>query len=157
MSAVDQLVAYWSAQQLPLAKGVPEVDVRTFEVRHGITLPSDFREYLARLNGHVQRGGVDVDREGFAFWPLERIQPLPLVCSETAVPIPPVERPECYFVFADYLQWSWAYAIRLGPTNNAIIFVGAGNGEVIADSFTEFVRLYVVDSPALYPTPTEQS
>jgi hypothetical protein len=66
------------------------------------------------------------------------------------VAVPPVPDPQAHFVFADYLQWSWAYAIRLGTSGNPVIFVGAEGG-VVANSFTEFVALYVQDAEALYP------
>lgn len=151
MRPVDQLIAHWTAQQLALSEGVTEANIRSFESRYTVRLPGDVRDYFARVNGHVQRGGVDADREGFAFWPLERVEPLPSVCAQFRVPIPLVESPEFYFVFADYLQWSWAYAINLGSTNSTVIFVGATDGKVVAGSFADFVRLYVEDSEALYP------
>jgi hypothetical protein len=150
MVAVEHLVAHWKAQGLPLASGASESEISSFESRYGLVLPSDVRSYFGSVNGLVQRGGVDTDREGFAFWPLERVQPLPSVCAELQLAIPPVPHPEAYFVFADYLQWSWGYAIRLGTSSTPIIFVGA-EGSVVASSFTEFVALYVEDAEALYP------
>jgi hypothetical protein len=152
MMAVEQLMKHWMAQGLPLASGVPDAEISRFESRHRLALPSDLRAYFEKINGHVQRGGVDSDREGFAFWPLDKVQPLPSACAEYSVPIPLVDRPQRYFVFADYLQWSWAYAIRLGATENTVILVGAEDNRPVASSFTEFVRLYVEDSEALYPT-----
>jgi len=60
------------------------------------------------------------------------------------------------FVFADYLDWSWAYAIRLlaTPSESGHIFM-IGKQETpiqIAESFSDFVELYLVDSPILYGT-----
>ncbi len=150
MTAVEQLVEHWTEQGLPLAKGVPDADIESLESRYALTIPTDLRDYFKSVNGHVQRGGVDTDAEGFAFWPLERLQPLPVVCAVNNIAVPPVEGPERYFVFADYLQWSWAYAIRFGTTDNPVIFVGAVGGQV-ATSFAEFVRLDIEDSQALYP------
>ena len=150
MVAVEQLVAYWTAQGLPLASGASESEIRSFESRYGLDLPGDLRIYFRSVNGLVQSGGVDTDREGFAFWPLEKVQPMPTVCTEFQEAVPPVPDPQAYFVFADYLQWSWAYAIRLGTSGNPVIFVGAEGG-VVANSFTEFVALYVQDAEALYP------
>lgn len=152
MVAVEQLVAHWTAQGLPLASGASETEIRSFESRCGFELPGDLWIYFRRVNGLVQRGGFDVDEDGFAFWPLEDVQPLLTVCTKYQQPVPPVPDPQAYFVFADYLQWSWAYAIRLGTSGNPVIFVGA-EGPVVANSFTEFVALYVQDADPLYPAP----
>ena len=55
-----------------------------------------------------------------------------------------------FFVFADYLQWSWAYSIRLaGAMSGRIVIVGKPVPEIVADSFDEFVRLYVADAEPL--------
>ncbi|HEY0875844.1 MAG TPA: SMI1/KNR4 family protein [Vicinamibacterales bacterium] len=151
MIAVEELMAYWTAQGLPLAPGVPAADIANFESRYALTLPSDLRAYFERVNGHVQRGGADSDREGFAFWTLANVQPLPSVCAAYDVPVPQVDGPDRYFVFADYLQWSWAYAIRLGTIDNPVILVGTEDPQPVAASFTEFVRLYLRDDEALYP------
>lgn len=53
-------------------------------------------------------------------------------------------------------QWSWAYAIRLGSEDSSVILVGA-EGDVVAASFSEFVRLYIEDAEALYPKRSEQA
>jgi hypothetical protein len=151
MTITEQLMNYWRAQGLPIAEGVSEGELRRFESEHGLSIPKDFREYFTSSNGMVQRGGADVDPQGFAFWPLEKVKPLPVVCAEFRVTVPKVENPKRYFVFADYLQWSWAYSIRLGTTENNVILVGAGDGDVVASSFTEFVSQYIADGEALYP------
>ena len=77
------------------------------------------------------------------------------VCSEAGVTLPPIHSPDEYFVFADYLQWSWAYAVRLRSEDSSVILVGA-EGDVVAASFSEFVRLYIEDAEALYPKRSEQ-
>jgi len=150
MIAVEQLVTHWKAQGLPLASGASEAEISSFESRYQLVLPRDLRSYFGSVNGLVQRGGVDTDREGFAFWPLERVQPVPKVCAQFQVAVPSVRDPELYFVFADYLQWSWAYAIHLRTSDNSVIVVGADAG-VVANSFTQFVALYVQDAETLYP------
>jgi hypothetical protein len=152
VSAVEQLIAHWSTQGLPLANPTPISEIEIFESRYALSLPADFRAYFERVNGMIQRGGVDGDREGFAFWPLERVAPLPAVCDRQRVEVPLVDDPGRYFVFADYLQWSWGYAIRLGAGANPVILVGAPGTSSIAQSFTEFVSLYIEDSEGLYPT-----
>jgi hypothetical protein len=155
MTAAEQLTKHWRDQGLPMAKGVTEQAIQQFESDHAVKFPADLREYFTNCNGMVQRGGADTDQEGFAFWPIERVGAMRNVCSEVGVTLPPIQSPEEYFVFADYLQWSWAYAIRLGGGENSVILVGA-EGDVVAASFSEFVKLYIKDAEALYPKRPEQ-
>jgi hypothetical protein len=63
-----------------------------------------------------------------------------------------VEEPDHYFLFADYLQWSWAYAIRLGSNaTHDVILVGTRKPQKAAATFSEFLELYFRDSQDLYP------
>ncbi len=60
---------------------------------------------------------------------------------------------EFFFVFADYLHWSWAYAIRLSkrPAEEcSVVLIGKQFPITVASSFEEFVNLYIADSPKLY-------
>jgi hypothetical protein len=58
-----------------------------------------------------------------------------------------------YIAFADYLQWSWAYAIRLGngPSEpNPVIHVCTIRPKTVAGSFSDFVDLYLRDARELH-------
>lgn len=150
---IEKLVSHWKNQGLALAKGNDEQALIEFEGKNFLRLPPDMRQYLAASNGMPSLPGSDVDSNGFRFWPLEQIRPLPAVCSEAGVPVPDVKDPDRYFVFADYLDWSWAYAIDLGgggAGSQRIIHVGTLEPKTVADSFTEFVDLYVQDARGLY-------
>ena len=68
--------------------------------------------------------------------------------------LPEVPDPNSSFVFPDYLQWCWAYAIHLGDSPlepNPIIHVGTVHPKVVARSFNEFMELYLRDARELYP------
>ena len=57
------------------------------------------------------------------------------------------------FVFADYLNWSWAYAIRLVSdvdSCNRVVIVGKNSPERVAETFEGFVDLYLADAEGLY-------
>jgi hypothetical protein len=61
------------------------------------------------------------------------------------------------YVFADYLDWCWAYAILPSkmPADESPVFV-LGKAELpikVANSFLEFVELYLADSPTIYDPP----
>jgi len=117
-----------------------EGDVQAFEESHSVRFPADLREYFRRLNG------IDMDPGLFRFWPLSRLTPVkssPAVALET----------DRYFVFADYMVGTWYYAIYLGEDpflQNRVILPDFPSQPVIARSFSEFVELYLSDSPRLY-------
>ncbi len=152
-NSTSKLISYWQSQNLRIAPGNPEGSVRVFESRYSVILPPDFREYFLSVDGMAQVGGHDCDPTGFAFWPLARLKSVPEECTEHALALPEVPDPDKYFVFADYLQWSWAYAIRLGdrPSEpNPVIHVGTVRPKTVAGSFTEFTDLYLRDARELY-------
>ena len=158
----DKLVRHWRSLNLLIAPGNPEERVQEFESRKGVVLPHDFREYLLCVNGMVQSGGQDCDPSGFAFWPLARVKSVSDEYARHSTPMRKVQDADEHFVFVDYLQWCWAYAIRLGPRvsdGGQVIPVGTLHHKVIAGSFTEFVDLYLRDARELYvdadtPRPT---
>lgn len=150
----SKLISHWKSQKLKIAPGNSEDKVREFESRNGVFLPTDLREYFLSVDGMAQIGGHDCDQKGFSFWPLARVRSVPKECAEQELADPEIENPDQYFVFADYLQWSWAYAIYLSERlseANQIIHVGTLRPKVIAGSFTQFVDLYLRDAEELYP------
>ena len=149
--AYELLIDYWKSQNIRIANGENQTALREFEKKNAVVLPPDLWAYFLNLNGMPQIGGQDCDQRGFAFWPLIRVNSVAEECAKQSVPIRAVDKPNEYFVFADYMQWSWAYAIYLGPSGpNQVIHVGTVQPKVVAGSFTEFVGLYVRDAKDLY-------
>ena len=157
IDSAEKLLWHWASQGLVIAKGNEERALIDFEINNSLRLPLDMRRYLAVANGMSSIPGSDVDSNGFRFWPLEQMRPVPTVCAEAGVPVPAVQDPLRYFVFADYLDWSWAYAIDLGGggSGQPVIHVGTLEPKTVAHSFTEFVDLYVQDSRELYVLATD--
>lgn len=149
-----QLANHWASQGLELASGASLFDIQRFESLHSLQLPSDFRDYVRTLNGMLQVGGHDVDEQGFSFWPLSRFVPASEQCRALSIPPPLLENLDDYFVFADYLQWSWGYAIRLRTPPDEVIHVGTLVVRPLAASFRNFVELYLQDATELYPLRT---
>jgi len=117
-----------------------EADIQAFEEQNGVRFPADFREYFQRLNG------IDMDPGLFRFWPLSRL--IPLKSSSTVA-----LETDRHFVFADYMVGTWYYAIYLGEDpflQNRVILPDFPSQPVVAHSFSEFVELYLADSPRLY-------
>jgi hypothetical protein len=149
----SQLISHWKSLNLKIAPGNLQQKVREFESQNGVILPSDFREYFLCVDGMAQVGGHDCDPKGFAFWPLARVRDVVKECAEHSLALPEPPDPNRYFVFADYLQWSWAYAIHLGDSSlqeNQIIHVGTVRPKIVANSFARFVDQYLRDAERLY-------
>lgn len=146
MSVVEKLTEYWASKNIPSNAGATPDSIRSFEVAHRAAFPEDFREYLLRLNG-LATFGAGTDPQGFGFLPLRRIRPV----AEEEYPAGYEGRG--YFVFAEYLDWSWAYAIRLADEDatGEVIHILTLQPKRVAPSFTAFIDLYLVDSPELYP------
>jgi hypothetical protein len=135
-----------------LAPPADEAQIERFEHRYRLEMISEFRAYLLTVNGMLQSGNDDCDSNLFAFWQLDRIRPIADECPELQ------RSPEegRYFVFADYMIWSWAYAVDLtssSATAGKIILVGGLREQCVSSTFSEFVRLYTEDSPQLYALP----
>ena len=151
--AHEKLINHWTDCGLKISRGCRESSVRRFEVQNGVILPGDLRSYFLQVNGMLPDAREDCDLTGFCFWPLERVKSVTQELSRHSSLMPRNAEDHLHFVFADYLQWSWAYAIRLtdsatGP--NPIIYVGTPEPKVVANSFTQFVELYLKDAKELY-------
>jgi hypothetical protein len=103
-------------------------------------LPDDVRAFYRATNGLRVPGTVEVDNAQFDFWRLHEV--------ERSLP------DSTQFYFADVLQSSWTLAVDLGPPGSpdtGAVYVAAGPSFKIADSFGEFMDLYVADDPLIYP------
>lgn len=117
-----------------------------FEQAYKVAVPADFATYLACFDGFDQDEGYQ-DEAGFNFWPLSGICPL----AEYEAGKYRFPGDEKYFLFCDYLDFSWAYAVSF--EHAGIVMVGTANGEPmpVADSYAEFLSMYLRDDAGLYP------
>lgn len=131
--------ARWAAHAVRTVRPSTELELSAFESRYDVKLPSDLRAYFSELGGMDPRAVPAYDQEGFALWPITEVHR--------------AESHPTLFVIADYLNWSWAYATELGRTSNRlnpIVMLGGTTPQPVAASFTEFIDLYLSDSPLLY-------
>src|SRR5215813_1197955 len=148
-----QLIESWRSQNLPIQTACSEDDVRSFETRYKIVLPSDMREYFLNVNGMTPYFPGYQDEEGYSFWPLERMRTIAEDNEAHDRRYLKLTEEDSFFLFCDYLDWSWAYAVKISPGSVAaegIYLMGCRNPIKISDSFSEFVRLYFEDSERLY-------
>jgi hypothetical protein len=153
MSAGAQLITTWVNEGLAIRPGCAASALDAFEARENARLPVDLREFLLLANG------AGMDARGFSFWPLEAYESFDRAVVRHDANLPTVSDPQSYYVFCDYLHWSWAYSIRLDPAQglsvgNPVVPIGMTEVFVVANSFSEFATLVREDSPRLYPRET---
>ena len=154
-----QLIESWRSQNLPIQKACEDGAIRSFETRHKIALPPDIREYFLNVNGMAPYFPGYQDKEGYSFWPLERMTTIAEENEALGRPFSRLTEEDSLFLFCDYMDWCWAYAVKILPGSVAaegIYLVGCRNPIKIADSFSDFVRLYFKDSEQLYPPATHE-
>jgi len=142
---VERLLAHWRADgHVRLGPPTTEAELNSFERKYSVQLPLVMRAYLEQVNGFMPPDNQD--REGFSFWPLRQITRVSDFrnCRYGA-------RSELY-LFADYLDWSWAYAVTLVGPMSSVFIVGTADGEpqMVSTSIDEFIELYLVDDPRIY-------
>jgi len=149
VEAAAKLIEHWRRQGLPIAKGCHPESLDEFESRNHVILPKSMRDYFRVANG--MRDTHSQDRRGFSFWPLSQVIPVEEEVERHTPFLRHFPGDDEFFVFADYLDWSWGYAIRLKPgTSDRVVLFGKESPELVAESFEEFVGLYVEDGRALY-------
>ena len=163
MDEPDDLL--WAQQQWQHAGIVASetaslAEIARFSQMHQVQLPADLVRYFALVNGTAGT----YDEEFFCFNSLDEVQSVAerfhdyhgvpkysdLLHTWPAHPT--------FYVFADYMIHSLAYAIGLDaqPTSpNPVFVLCGGTYRLIAASFTEFLALYRRDSPLLYMSDEE--
>ena len=138
----ERLREHWLAQNITIKPGVHEEALSRFETLYTVLLPRDLREYFLVMNG--MREGT-TDEELIRFWSLEEVKS---ISEESPAYSTPDYLPEAdsFFLFADYSIWAHAYSIRISNNSsqpNPVYVIGGTKPVPIADSFSEFVDLYL--------------
>lgn len=137
-NAIDLLCEKWcDDKSIPLRPGLVAPARLLFEEQEGVRLPSDFAAYLARADGFQpspEWEGLDV--EGFVFLPLDKGN---LESSN-------------YLIFCRWCIGMRDYAICVEDSDRhgeVLILMGA-TGSLVANSFSEFVELYLRNATEMY-------
>lgn len=104
----------------------------------------DFLAYLRFCDGFEN----SLDSEGFRLWPADAMERVSTYDHGKFAS----RGSDRFLIFADYLHWSWGYAIELSPRGRVTI-VGTADRQlhVIPGGFQRFLGLYLRDDLALYP------
>ncbi|HEY4080832.1 MAG TPA: SMI1/KNR4 family protein [Burkholderiaceae bacterium] len=149
ISIGHRLRQFWLQDGGPLLQPpVADHEVLVFEVDNNVCIPLNFLEYLKCANGFNQYSGYQ-DKRGFNFWPLQEISPL---AGYDDGRYDFKNGSSKYFLFCDYLDFSWGYAISMDATDHRVVLVGTKDGEprVVSESFEAFADAYLNDSSDIY-------
>lgn len=145
MKPQDKLRAYWSrtdSQTKPV--GSTEADISRLEARVGVRLPDDFRTYLLTSAPNSQHL---LDDNLTGWWNADEIKSIPEEYPHGLKNPAVAEKPGSFLFFADHCMWCWAWVIGCGGDEHhgKVAIIDGLNDRFVANSFSEFVDLYVAD------------
>jgi hypothetical protein len=146
-NSAKQLLEFWGKQKILSPPNTLD-DILYFEFSKSMQLPEDFRRLFMMSNGMVNLFPNYFDNEGFLFYPLQE-----LTTVEDEFDINRGSSVEHSLIFAEFMHKSWWYAVKFSKIvdNYEIgIIPSVGKFKVITRNLTEFIQLYLSDSPVLY-------
>jgi len=146
MAEACSLLSNWWREtgEMPPAAETGEATARKIEQRYGITLPDDFRAYVARTAPNEDFWD---DGDGI-WWNPARIKNIPEEYEHPLTNPDIAQRAGSYLFFADFMIWCWAWAICCDDSadrGKVAVITGAGD-RIVANTFTDFVKAYIADS-----------
>jgi SMI1 / KNR4 family (SUKH-1) len=144
----NSLKHHWSRHDVSMEPGVSETELKAFEHKYNVLLPDDLCNYFMSVNG--MSPGMS-DDSLFRFWMLSEVKPVTEGAPEYAGPNY-TTAPDSIFLFADYCIWSHAFGIHLSEQEqqlNTVYVIGFSPAISIANSFSEFVDIYLTDKDRL--------
>lgn len=143
----------WNEQMIANSNVVLKLDLFDFQKNHNVELPDDLKDYFLLLNGTNET----YDENFYAFYDLKQFSSIPdFYKDKQGIPNyqllnKTLENPFNYFVFADYHIDLFSYAIRITESkgDNAVFVLCGEEYFQIADSFSEFLELYLSNSEKL--------
>lgn len=136
-------VSFFYVDEKPPVAGNGRVIAKELERRHGIKLPELFKTYLeeeAYFEDWMDKGGI-------IWWSAERIKNgqdeygCKIQISNNKH-VDEIDENK-YLIFADFLDWCYAYAICCsdGEDRGKIAIIGSLSNRFVAKNFSSFVKL----------------
>lgn len=154
MVPLNDLINKWSSKNASFNMGAKDEEIHLFQKNNNVVIPNDLIQYFKLLNGTGDNLGDDF----FEFYSIKRIKPvIEEFIDWEGIPdykslISSFPNRDNVYVFANYYFNLFAYGIRLyskvEAKNEVYVFCG-DEYKKIANSFTEFIELYLSDSVEL--------
>jgi hypothetical protein len=155
---VQRLRDYWLSTGVAMQPGATAEEIANFESRYGVHLPSDMRYYVSTVNG-MGHGVMDDDM--LSLWPLHSFKPLPDYFA-MYYGSGGTRALQSYFVFADFMIFAHAFAIRLTgdpDEQNPVVWISCipvDTSNPLAVSFSEFIEIYLTSPDKLLCPPNSE-
>lgn len=145
--ALKLLKKFWNEQNI-ISNPNSIDEILNFEFSKCLQLPEDFRGLYLESNGMLDLFPNSFDGEGFLFYPLQDLSTFEeeFECSKD-------DFGNKYIIFAEYMHKSWWYAVRFSDPPNGYeigIIPSPNKFKVVTSDLSDFIRLYVENSPILY-------
>lgn len=148
------LKKYWLKQGFLFTKIALIKDIYSFQGKNKCLLPEDLVEYFLKINGTNEKHDINY----FNFYSLDNFKSVKSLYHDyTGIPnysqlINTLPNSENYYVFADFQMSLFAYAIYINNNSDSHYVVALCGKEyrIIADSFSDFIDLFLEDSDKLY-------
>lgn len=142
---IETLISYWEKQDIVI-NSISMNEIDNFQKKKKSSLPADFQQFYAMVNGMGECYPNYMDKEGFLFYPLEAIDSV-----QNELTWATMANREMIFIFAEYLHRSWWYAFELMSDGSYTIgIIATDNFKPITNSLSEFIELYMEDASILY-------
>ncbi|EFF83031.1 SMI1/KNR4 family protein [Acinetobacter haemolyticus] len=144
MTIIFELKNKLQKQNISLNKPATWQEVLAFEYKYQLRLSPILRNYFLEFNGTGEGNMAD---DYFSFFSLAQFRLVESISNSNSDKI---LYSNC-FVFSDYLVWCWGYAVELDQIgSDGVVYQVAGTPKrKVADSFTEFLKLYLIDSEGI--------
>lgn len=143
--SIGALIEYWKKQKFKIIP-ISMEKITSLENEKGMIIPKDFVDLYTHVNGMRTHYAYDMDKNGFFFYSIYQI-----VSFEEELGNPLGSEQESIYIFAEYMHKSWWYAFETTKDSYTIGLVPHGKDFIpITNSLSEFINLYLDDSPRLY-------
>lgn len=130
---LEYLIQFWLNQNIKLNVGNDIIDIEIIEKEFTYLFDDDFKTYLLKLDGFVEN---EWDFEMISFWSVEKMR------SENLDNY----HPSSLLCFADYSINVCSFGFNKMDRKIYTHFQGSNELIFIADSFSEFVDIYINNS-----------
>ena len=144
---IEQLLAdvrlRWDRAGIPSPVPASPSEIDRFELKVGRRLPDDLRTYFLTLNGMPEDHG---DRALFRFIPLAQVQDV-IQLGWASEP----QNTKSLYMLVDLAIGAACYAVRLSaPGSGSVFSIRTDEPVMVSESWSQFLALYLDDSPLLY-------
>lgn len=148
---IETLKKIWGLENFSNINRTSENEISLFQRDNRLLVPNDLADYFKQLNGSNE----EYDSRFFKFYSFSNFKSInDDLKNWNGVPdysniVNTLTDFEYYFVFADYSFNMFSYAIKLYPDYsliNQVLVICGDEFKVIANSFSEFIDLYLDNS-----------